>query len=170
MKKLAMLCTVGMLCAVLGAAETQVYNANFKTQSVAWSQYAKTYKVEKNNALVTEIVAAAPEGAKVVPTSTQIGVNVPKGMEAGSYRMDCTITVSRDFKENVSIIRNSPPWTRLGNRMVDFKAGAATKISVPFTLKATADYPLRAAALAIGQLPVGSKITISDVKIFKITK
>ena len=42
MKKLATILAAGMMCAVLGAAETQVYKTDFKTQAFAWSQYAKT--------------------------------------------------------------------------------------------------------------------------------
>ena len=170
MKKLATILAAGMMCAVLGAAETQVYKTDFKTQAFAWSQYAKTCKVTKNNSLVTEIVSAAPAGAKVLPTSTQIGVNVPKGLAAGDYRMDCTIAITRDCRENVAVIRNTPPWTSLGSRSVEFKNGVPAKVSIPFQLKAAADYPLRAASMAIGTFPVGTKVTVSDVKIVKITK
>lgn len=39
-KTIAAFFAIGMMTAALSAAETQVYNANFKTQSVAWSKKA----------------------------------------------------------------------------------------------------------------------------------
>lgn len=170
MKKLATVLVLGFVCAVLGAVETEVFKTDFKKQSFAWSQYAGTYKAEKNNALVTEIVAAAPAGSKESPTSIQIGVNVPKGFAAGEYRMDLVITISMNCRETVSVIRNSPPWTTLGKKTVDFKSGTPAKISIPFTLKTKAEYPIRGASMAIGKFPVGTKVTISDARIVKITK
>ncbi len=163
MKKLiAALFVAGMFAATLGAAETQVYNANFKTQSVAWSKTAQAMKVEKANALTVDVVGQSK--------SIQIGTNVPAGLEAGDYRMDCTITLSQAAKTRVYLIRNAPKWDWIAGKTVDFKANAATRVSVPFTLKAKADYPIRAAAMEIAHLPAGTKVTVSDVKIFKIDK
>ena len=164
-----MLFTLGMVCVMLGAAETEVYKTDFKKESFAWSQYAGMHKTERSNALVTE-VAPAPAGSKVIPTSIQIGVRVPKGLSAGEYRMDCTITISMNCRETVSVIRNTPPWTVFGKKTVDFKSGIPAKISIPFTLKSNTDYPIRGASMAIGKFPVGTKVTISEAKIVKITR
>ena len=169
MKKLVMLFMIGTVCSILGAAETEVYKTDFKKESFAWAQYPGMHKTERNNVLVTE-VAAAPAGAKVAPTSIQIGVNVPKGFAAGEYRMDCTITISMNCRETVSVIRNSPPWTVFGRQTVDFKSGVPAKISIPFTLKSNADYQIRGASMAIGKFPVGTKVTIRDARIVKITR
>jgi hypothetical protein len=163
MKKLiAALFAAGMFAAVLGAAETQVYNANFKKDSVAWSPKKEVIKVQKNTALIVDVIGHAQ--------SIQIGTQVPAGLEAGNYRMDCTITLSQAAKTRVYIIRNVPKWDWIAGTTVDFKAGAAAKISIPFTLKTKADYPIRVAAMELAHIPANTKVTVSSVKIFKITK
>ena len=76
MKKLiAALFAAGMFAAVLSAAETQVYNANFKKDSVAWSPKKEVIKVQKNTALIVDVIGHAQ--------SIQIGTQVPAGLEAG---------------------------------------------------------------------------------------
>ena len=163
MKKLiAALFAAGMFAAVLGAAETQVYNANFKKDSVAWSPKAEAIKVQKNTALIVDVIGRAQ--------SIQIGSQVPAGLEAGNYRMDCTITLSQAAKTRVYIIRNVPKWDWIAGTTVDFKAGTAAKISIPFTLKTKADYPIRVAAMELAHIPANTKVTVSSVKIFQITK
>ncbi len=157
---IAALFAAGMFAA-LSAAETQVYTANFKTQSVAWSKKAEAMKMTKGENLAVEVVGQSQ--------SIQIGTNVPAGLEAGNYRMDCTITLSQAAKTRVYLIRNAPKWNWIAGTTIDFKAGAATKVSIPFTLKEKADYPIRAASMEISHLPAGTKVTISDVKIFRIT-
>ena len=57
-KTIAAFFAIGMMTAALSAAETQVYNANFKTQSVAWSKKADAMKVTRDAALVTFIASA----------------------------------------------------------------------------------------------------------------
>ena len=99
MKKLiAAFFAVGMFAAVLGAAETQVYNANFKKDSVAWSPKKEVIKVQKNTALIVDVIGHAQ--------SIQIGTQVPAGLEAGNYRMDCTITLSQAAKTRVYISKS----------------------------------------------------------------
>ena len=93
-KTIAAFFAIGMMTAALSAAETQVYNANFKTQSVAWSKKADAMKVTRDAALVVDVVGQSQ--------SIQIGTNVPAGLEAGNYRLDCTITLSQ-AGENKSV-------------------------------------------------------------------
>ena len=110
MKKLiAALFAAGMFAAVLGAAETQVYNANFKKDSVAWSPKKEVIKVQKNTALIVDVIGHAQ--------SIQIGTQVPAGLEAGNYRMDCMITLSQAAKTRVYIIRNVPKWDWMPERL-----------------------------------------------------
>ena len=52
---IAALFAAGMFAA-LSAAETQVYTANFKTQSVAWSKKAEAMKMTKGENLAVEVV------------------------------------------------------------------------------------------------------------------
>ena len=160
-KTIAAFFAIGMMTAALSAAETQVYNANFKTQSVAWSKKADAMKVTRDAALVVDVVGQSQ--------SIQIGTNVPAGLEAGNYRLDCTITLSQAAKTRVYLIRNAPKWNWIAGKTVDFKAGTATNVSIPFTLKEKADYPIRAAGMEIAHLPAGPKVAISNVKIFRIT-
>lgn len=160
-KTIAAFFAIGMMTAALSAAETQVYNANLKTQSFAWSQKAEAMKVTRGNTFSVEVAGKS--------SSIQIGSVVPAGLEAGNYRLDCTITLSQAAKTRVYLIRNAPKWNWIAGKTVDFKAGTATNVSIPFTLKEKADYPIRAAGMEIAHLPAGTKVTISNVKIFRIT-
>ena len=169
MKKVVMLYVIGMLCSILGAAETQVFNADFKKQSFDWAQFHNT-KVRKGSAFTTEIIAPAPAGKKVGENSIQIGVFTPNGWTAGSYRMEASIAVNRDAQLPVSLIMHVPPYTKLGFKTVDFKENVTQKVSIPFEIKKAGDYPIRTCSMYLGKLPVGTKVTIGSVKIFQITK
>lgn len=107
-KTIAAFFAIGMMTAALSAAETQVYNANFKTQSVAWSKKADAMKVTRDAALVVDVVGQSQ--------SIQIGTNVPAGLEAGNYRLDCTITLSQAAKTRVYLIRNAPKWNWIAGK------------------------------------------------------
>lgn len=165
MKKLiAALFAAGLFIAALGATETetQVYHADFKKDSVAWSKKTEAIKVQKGAALIVDVVGHSQ--------SIQIGTRVPAGLEAGNYRMECTITLNQAAKTRVYMIRNVPEWNWIAGTTVDFKAGTAAKVSIPFTLKEKTNYPIRAAAMELAHLPANTKVTISSVKIFKIAK
>lgn len=84
------------------------------------------------------------------------------------YRLEANVTSSIDFTLATSVYLSKPPWSGLGSKTLNLKAGVPQKLEIIFTPKADAAGLYRVPGMNIGNAPVGAVFEITDYKLVEV--
>lgn len=151
---------------ILSAAETECFKAGNWNYSI-WG-VKPGYSMKKLPKGV-EVSITGELGNTPGENNLQMRAIKNGGFDAGRYKIVFQAKCNKDVMIPVNIIFEQPPYWGCHKEEIELKAGKTEKIDIIFELKKHMEKKsLRIPGFALGKLPVGTVLEITDLHVYKI--